>query len=94
MENTSNNELRYNVFGRKNVTEICIRSTYHLYLTRCYVFKLLKIEKHDASLQLELSELQINSLYLQRKTDVCFETKLFVEKYPLLRDFALKMLCK
>lgn len=56
----------------------------------CYIFKLLKIEKQDASLQLELRELQTDQFLSTKKIGVYFEKKLFVEKYSCLRDFALK----
>uniref|UniRef100_A0A2H8TM48 SCAN domain-containing protein 3 n=2 Tax=Melanaphis sacchari TaxID=742174 RepID=A0A2H8TM48_9HEMI len=52
-----------------------------------------EIEKQDAELQLELCELQTDpSLLSTKEIDISFWKKLPTLKYPLLREFALKML--
>ncbi|XP_022172085.1 general transcription factor II-I repeat domain-containing protein 2-like [Myzus persicae] len=51
-----------------------------------------EIEKQDPSLQLELCELQTDPFLSAKEIDVSFWKTLPVEKYPILRDFALKML--
>jgi len=51
-----------------------------------------EIEKQDPSLQLELCELQTDPFISAKEIDVSFWKTLPVEKYPILRDFALKML--
>ncbi|KAL4125892.1 hypothetical protein QTP88_010129 [Uroleucon formosanum] len=51
-----------------------------------------EIEKQDPSLQLELCELQTDPFLSAKEIDVSFSKTLPVEKYPILRDFALKML--
>jgi len=52
-----------------------------------------EIEKQDTELQLELCDLQTYPLLLSTKEiDVSFWKKLPVVKYPLLREFTIKML--
>ncbi|XP_060878224.1 general transcription factor II-I repeat domain-containing protein 2-like [Metopolophium dirhodum] len=51
-----------------------------------------EIEKQDPSLQLELCELQTDPFSSAKEIDVSFWKALPVEKYPILRDFASKML--
>ncbi|KAE9522594.1 hypothetical protein AGLY_017016 [Aphis glycines] len=51
-----------------------------------------EIEKQDPSLQLELCELQTDPFLSAKEIDVSFWKTLPVEKYPILRNFALKML--
>ncbi|XP_025412100.1 general transcription factor II-I repeat domain-containing protein 2-like [Sipha flava] len=50
-----------------------------------------EIGKQDLSLQLELCELQTDPFLSAKEIDVSFWKTLPVEKYPILRDFALKM---
>ncbi|KAL4092058.1 hypothetical protein QTP88_026631 [Uroleucon formosanum] len=52
-----------------------------------------EIEKQDAELQLKLCELQTNpSLLSTKEIDISFWKKLPTLKYPLLREFALKII--